>query len=244
MLGEGPLVVIWRPRPSGGGLAEEAVVEVEGQEPSSRHHLNNHLAWLGQLQQGVSLAGMVLTGWARWATTSLPPISYLQTSYLLPPDLQTSKPPPNQPPTFKLPNHQTSDTTTTPHCVSYSPVAYLPSAVVLQPCRSCPTTNIAPAPAHSISTLPPQGGGWTLETHKSCSCSLGLSSPLLLEPYCFLTGPQPETPTFPGSLVYSLVLAYTRLQVGEAPASTSTSPCPPGPAPGTHHQLGQTHLDQ
>ena len=32
----------------------------------SRHHLNNQLAWLGLIQQGASLAGIVLTGWARW----------------------------------------------------------------------------------------------------------------------------------------------------------------------------------
>ena len=31
-----------------------------------RHHLNNQLAWLGLIQQGASLAGIVLTGWARW----------------------------------------------------------------------------------------------------------------------------------------------------------------------------------
>ena len=36
------------------------------QYPFLRHHLNNQLAWLGLIQQGASLAGIVLTGWARW----------------------------------------------------------------------------------------------------------------------------------------------------------------------------------
>ena len=121
-----------------------------------RHHLNNQLAWLAAMQQGAQLAGIVLTGWARYD-------HYATLCELLP--------------------------------------CGLPSL------RCC------------LAAL--QGGGWTLETHKACSSSMALSSPLLLEPYCFLTGPDPELPTFPGAAVYSLVLQYTRLQAHHQALTTS-----------------------
>jgi len=123
-----------------------------------RHHLNNQLAWLALLQQGGRLAGIVLTGWARYD-------HYATLCEVLP--------------------------------------CGLPSL------RCC------------LAAL--QGGGWTLDTHRASSSSLGLSSPLLLEPYCFLTGPPPEAPTFPGSRVYSLVLAYTRLQAHHQALTTSSA---------------------
>jgi hexosaminidase len=123
-----------------------------------RHHLNNQLAWLGLLQQGAGLAGVVLTGWARYD-------HYATLCELLP--------------------------------------CGLPSL------RCC------------LAAL--QGGGWTFDTHKACSTSLGLSAPLLLEPYCFLTGPGPEAPPFPGALVDSLVLADTRLQAQHQALTTSSA---------------------
>jgi len=123
-----------------------------------RHHLNNQLAWLGLIQRGASLAGIVLTGWARYD-------HYATLCELLP--------------------------------------CGLPSL------RCC----LAALLSH----------GWTFDTHKQCSSSLGLSSPILLEPYCFLTGPVPESPTYPGSKVYSLVLAYTRLQAQHTALTTSSA---------------------
>ena len=68
-------------------------------------------------------------------------------------------------------------------------------------------------------------GGWRWLTAPfyTLSSSLGLSSPILLEPYCFLTGPVPESPTYPGSKVYSLVLAYTRLQAQHTALTTSSA---------------------
>jgi len=53
--------------------------------------------------------------------------------------------------------------------------------------------------------------GWTPDTHKQCSASLDLQENIMLEPYMFLTGEEPEHPTYPGSNVYSLVLVYIRL---------------------------------
>jgi len=123
-----------------------------------RHHLNNNLAWLALVQQGVLLIGIVVTGWARYD-------HYATLCELLP--------------------------------------CGLPS---LRCCLAALTL-----------------GGWTLDTHRACSSSLALSSPLLLEPYCFLTGPNPESPTFPGARIYSLVLLYTRLQSQHQALTTSSA---------------------
>jgi len=55
------------------------------------------------------------------------------------------------------------------------------------------------------------GGDWSDELHRRCSTELGLKDPIQLEPYLHLTSDNPEEPVFPGSKVYTLVLAYLRL---------------------------------
>ena len=55
-------------------------------------------------------------------------------------------------------------------------------------------------------------GSWTPDLHKSVSSSLGLSEPLMMEPLMFLTGePEPESPRYPGSGLYSAMMVYVRL---------------------------------
>ena len=53
--------------------------------------------------------------------------------------------------------------------------------------------------------------GWSQDTHNQCSANLGLLENILLEPYMFLTGHKAEHPTYSGSNVYSMVLAYIRI---------------------------------
>jgi len=43
------------------------------------------------------------------------------------------------------------------------------------------------------------------------SQELGLKDPIMLEPYMFLTGDLAEEPVFPGSKIYSIILAYIRV---------------------------------
>ena len=52
---------------------------------------------------------------------------------------------------------------------------------------------------------------WTEATHREVSVKLGLSEPLMLEPYMFLAGKEAEVPRFPGSSIYSGVMTYIRL---------------------------------
>ena len=52
---------------------------------------------------------------------------------------------------------------------------------------------------------------WTEATHREVSVKLGLSEPLMMEPYMFLTGEEVEVPRFPGSSIYSGVMSYIRL---------------------------------
>ena len=52
---------------------------------------------------------------------------------------------------------------------------------------------------------------WTEDTHREVSASLGLSEPLVLEPFMALTEEEQETPKFPGSSLYSEVMAFIRL---------------------------------
>ena len=63
---------------------------------------------------------------------------------------------------------------------------------------------------------------WNEDIHKQSSTSLGLSSPLILEPYMFLTGDEPEHPKYPGSIIYSTMMTYIRLS-SEYQAITSSS---------------------
>eukprot|EP00092_Neocalanus_flemingeri_P009855 GFUD01010622.1.p1 GENE.GFUD01010622.1~~GFUD01010622.1.p1 ORF type:complete len:482 (+),score=150.92 GFUD01010622.1:370-1815(+) len=129
-----------------GGSAWRGATGSNMQATTIRHHLDNHLAWLSVLQEMPDLAGIVLTGWARYD-------HYATLCELLP--------------------------------------------VSLPSLRCC----LAVFSSH----------GWTPDSHKQCSASLSLQENLMLEPYMFLTGDEPEHPTFPGSNVYSMVLAYVRL---------------------------------
>ena len=54
-------------------------------------------------------------------------------------------------------------------------------------------------------------GSWTPDLHNSVSSSLGLSEPLMMEPLMFLTGEEPESPRYPGSVLYTAMMAYVRL---------------------------------
>ena len=113
-----------------------------------RHHLENHMSWLAlDTEEEVGeMAGMILTGWARYD-------HYAAHCELLP--------------------------------------ASLPS---LAACLAVLNTR-----------------AWTEDTHREVSLRLGLSRPLMLEPYMFLTGEEAEVPRFPGSSIYSGVMAYIRL---------------------------------
>ena len=111
-----------------------------------RHHVDNTLAWLSVMRDLPGMAGMVLTGWARYD-------HYATLCELLP--------------------------------------------VSLPSLRCC------------LAVL--GSGSWCPELHKSVSTNLGLSELLMMEPLMFLTGEEPEAPSFPGSVLYSAMMAYTRL---------------------------------
>jgi len=130
-----------------GGSAWRGATGSNIQSTTIRHHLDNHLAWLSVLTElPGTLAGIILTGWARY-------------------------------------DHYAT------HC-ELLPVA-IPS---LRCCLAVLNTH-----------------GWTPDTHKQCSTDLCLLENIMLEPYMFLTGEEPEHPTFPGSNVYVMVLAFIRM---------------------------------
>jgi len=137
---------VWGEGSVWGGSAWRGATGSNMHATSIRHHLDNHLAWLSVLQELPDLAGIILTGWARYD-------HYATMCELLP----TS----------------------------------LPS---LRCCLAVLTNH-----------------GWSQDTHKQCSANLGLQENIVLEPYMFLTGDEAEHPTYPGSNVYSMVLAYIRI---------------------------------
>jgi len=129
-----------------GGSAWRGATGSNMQATSIRHHIDNHLAWLSVLHEVPGLAGIILTGWARYD-------HYATLCELLPTSLPSL------------------------HC-----------------CLAVLNNH-----------------GWTKDTHRQCSTNLGLQENIMLEPYMFLTGEEAESPTYPGSKVYTMVLSYIRL---------------------------------
>ena len=69
--------------------------------------------------------------------------------------------------------------------------------------------ELLPVSLHSLRCClaVPAAGSWSTDLHNSVSSSLGLSEPMMMEPLMFLTWePEPESPRYPGSVLYSVML--------------------------------------